>query len=197
MDTHFHFRRDAHSAGHHVRRHDCGVRHHPDRSAVCAIDGTRADGCARKYSVGRSAASNCAPAATPCPETAPQEVGRPNRSAHWLPSSPWTACGVSGWDRWKSPNSSAGNCSRKFLRWASAQFSQPTSPFGGISSITSISSPFGGQARRKGFWFNVNAELIIYGATEPDAQVTIGGRVIKLRPDGTLQLSFCPAGWRI
>jgi len=36
----------------------------------------------------------------------------------------------------------------------------------------------------------VNAELIIYGATEPDAQVTIGGRVIKLRPDGTFSFRF-------
>jgi hypothetical protein len=44
--------------------------------------------------------------------------------------------------------------------------------------------------RKKGFWFNVNAELIIYGATEPSAEVTIGGRVIKLRPDGTFSYRF-------
>src|SRR5581483_3883667 len=68
-----------------------------------------------------------------------------------------------------------------------AQFSLPSSPAGGISSLA---SPFGGQERRKGFWFNVNAELIIYGATEPDAQVTIGGRSIKLRPDGTFSFRF-------
>jgi hypothetical protein len=43
---------------------------------------------------------------------------------------------------------------------------------------------------QKGFWFNVNAELIIYGATEPNAQVTIGGRVIQLRPDGTFSYRF-------
>lgn len=73
---------------------------------------------------------------------------------------------------------------------SAAQFSQPGSQLGGISSISSISSPFGGQERRKGFWFNVNAELIIYGATEPDAQVTIGGRAIKLRPDGTFSFRF-------
>ncbi len=57
-------------------------------------------------------------------------------------------------------------------------------------SISSLSSPFGGGERRKGFWFNVNAELIIYGATEPDARVTIGGREIKLRPDGTFSFRF-------
>ena len=54
-----------------------------------------------------------------------------------------------------------------------------------------MSSAFGGAyERRKSFWFNVNAELIIYGATEPDAEVTIGGRVIKLRPDGTFSYRF-------
>jgi uncharacterized protein len=73
---------------------------------------------------------------------------------------------------------------------AAAQFSLPTSPIGGISSFSSVSSPFGAAARRSGFWFNVNAELIIYGATEPDAQVTIGGRVIKLRADGTFSYRF-------
>jgi hypothetical protein len=70
---------------------------------------------------------------------------------------------------------------------AAAQFGLPTSPAGAVSSV---SSPFGGEARRKGFWFNVNAELILYGATEPDARVTIGGRAIKLRPDGTFSFRF-------
>lgn len=70
-----------------------------------------------------------------------------------------------------------------------AQFSRPTSPGG---AVTSLSSPFGGEAApgAKSFWFNVNAELIIYGATEPDATVTIGGRTIKLRGDGTFSYRF-------
>ena len=42
----------------------------------------------------------------------------------------------------------------------------------------------------QGFWFAVNAELIIYGATEPDAKVTIDGRPIQLRPDGTFSFHF-------
>lgn len=58
-------------------------------------------------------------------------------------------------------------------------------------AVTSISSPFGGeQPAAKGFWFNINAELIIYGATERDATVTIGGRTIKLRPDGSFSYRF-------
>ena len=61
------------------------------------------------------------------------------------------------------------------------------SPLGGVSSVA---SPFGGVPSQKGFWFNVNAELIIYGATEPDATVTIGRRVIKLRADGSFSYRF-------
>ncbi|HEY9700984.1 MAG TPA: Rho termination protein, partial [Allocoleopsis sp.] len=42
------------------------------------------------------------------------------------------------------------------------------------------------------FWLIADAELIVYGATEPDANLTIGGRPIKLNPDGTfrIQVSF-------
>ncbi|WP_267384562.1 DUF4912 domain-containing protein [Cyanobacterium sp. uoEpiScrs1] len=42
------------------------------------------------------------------------------------------------------------------------------------------------------FWLVADAELIVYGATEPDATVTIGGRPIELNPDGTFrfQMSF-------
>ena len=64
----------------------------------------------------------------------------------------------------------------------------PTSPAGAIGGISSPSvKPGGGQ---KSFWFNVNAELIVYGATEPDATVTIGGRKIRLRPDGSFSYRF-------
>jgi len=69
----------------------------------------------------------------------------------------------------------------------SSMFSIPSSWSGAVSSF---SSPLGGWERKKGFWFNVNAELIIYGATEPDAEVKIGDRVIRLRPDGTFSFRF-------
>ena len=70
----------------------------------------------------------------------------------------------------------------------------PVTAFG-ISSpgiASSPTSPFGGACaeKSKGFWFNVNAELIIYGATEPDAKVTLGGHEIKLRSDGTFSFRF-------
>ena len=41
------------------------------------------------------------------------------------------------------------------------------------------------EQRPAGFWLSINAELVIYGATEPGASVTLGGRPIALRPDGT------------
>jgi uncharacterized protein len=42
------------------------------------------------------------------------------------------------------------------------------------------------------FWLVADAELIVYGATEPDAKVYIGGQEIKINPDGTFrfQMSF-------
>jgi hypothetical protein len=42
----------------------------------------------------------------------------------------------------------------------------------------------------KDFWLNINAELVLYGATEPDAQVTIAGQPIRLRPDGSFSSRF-------
>ena len=42
--------------------------------------------------------------------------------------------------------------------------------------------------RQNDFNFNVDAEMIIYGSTKPDAHVTLAGEPIKLRSDGTFSL---------
>ncbi len=55
---------------------------------------------------------------------------------------------------------------------------------GMFSGFSPAGSSWSG-APQKGFWFAVNAELIIYGATEPTAKVTVDGKPIKLRSDGT------------
>ena len=65
---------------------------------------------------------------------------------------------------------------------AAPQFSAPTSP--GISSPSSLAPA------QKNFWFNVNAELVIYGSTDTGATVTISGKKIELRPDGSFALRF-------
>lgn len=46
--------------------------------------------------------------------------------------------------------------------------------------------------RPRKFWLVADAELIVYGATEPDATVTIGGQAIPLNSDGSFrfQMSF-------
>jgi uncharacterized protein len=57
--------------------------------------------------------------------------------------------------------------------------------------VESVSSP--GVPEQQGpaaFWLNVSAELVIYGGTEPGASVTIGGRPISLRPDGTFSCRY-------
>jgi hypothetical protein len=56
--------------------------------------------------------------------------------------------------------------------------------------ITSVTSPVKKIPKERKFWLVVNTELIVYGATEPDAKVYVQGREIKLRPDGTFSLRF-------
>jgi len=55
-------------------------------------------------------------------------------------------------------------------------------------------SSFGSGAflpgKQRKFWFQLDAELIVYGATEPDAHVTLQNEPIKLRPDGTFTMRF-------
>jgi len=61
-----------------------------------------------------------------------------------------------------------------------------------VSSGEWTSSPFGasfGSPERE-FFMNVNAELIIYGGTDPKASVRVDGQEIKLRGDGTFSYHF-------
>ena len=44
--------------------------------------------------------------------------------------------------------------------------------------------------KEKKFWLVVNTELIVYGATEPDAKVTVQDKAVTLRPDGSFTLRF-------
>lgn len=51
----------------------------------------------------------------------------------------------------------------------------------------------------RGFFMNVNAELIFYGGTHPQARVTIDGKPVQLQPDGTFRYHFVypDAGYEI
>ncbi|UCD58987.1 MAG: DUF4912 domain-containing protein [Candidatus Hydrogenedentota bacterium] len=55
-----------------------------------------------------------------------------------------------------------------------------------IGSLFSMAVPH----KERGFWFVVNTELIVYGATQPGATVTIQGKPVTLRPDGTFSTRF-------
>lgn len=59
---------------------------------------------------------------------------------------------------------------------------------GGSEQRLSGASEFKAQARK--FFFEIGTELLIYGRTEPDAQVWLGDKKIELRPDGTFSLRF-------
>jgi hypothetical protein len=81
----------------------------------------------------------------------------------------------SGVGMWALPTASGVNMSGIGMSGAGLGFSASAPPI-----------------RPRQFWLIADAELIVYGATEPDATVSIGGRPIKLNPDGTFrfQMSF-------
>lgn len=58
----------------------------------------------------------------------------------------------------------------------------------GAGAVSSLASPV--KIKKRGFFFWLECELIIYGGTEPDAVVTMQGRPVKLRPDGTFTLRY-------
>jgi hypothetical protein len=59
------------------------------------------------------------------------------------------------------------------------------SPFGASWSA----QPFGAPPERA-FDMHVNAEIIFYGGTHPDATVWVAGKQIALQPDGTFRYHF-------
>jgi len=64
----------------------------------------------------------------------------------------------------------------------------PTSLFSGIGASWSA-QPFSVK-RERGFFMHVNAEIIFYGGTHPDATMWVDGQEIKLAPDGTFRYHF-------
>jgi uncharacterized protein len=68
-----------------------------------------------------------------------------------------------------------------------SQLVSETSLFSGIGASWS-GQPFGQYPRE--FFMHVNAEVIFYGGTDPQAKVTIAGRPVQLQPDGTFRYHF-------
>jgi hypothetical protein len=60
----------------------------------------------------------------------------------------------------------------------------------GSPSVTSFGSGAYPPGKTRKFWFQLDAELIVYGSTEPSARVTLQGEPVKLRPDGTFTMRY-------
>ena len=64
----------------------------------------------------------------------------------------------------------------------------------GARGMESLGQPSSGVAVTppvpRGFWFEVHAELIVHGRTERGAAVTLGGRPVRLRADGSFTFRF-------
>jgi hypothetical protein len=60
----------------------------------------------------------------------------------------------------------------------------------GSPAVTSFGSGAFMHGKQRKFWFQLEAELIVFGATEPNARVTLQGEPVKLRSDGTFTMRF-------
>jgi uncharacterized protein len=60
----------------------------------------------------------------------------------------------------------------------------------GTPMMTRFGAGANGNGKRKDFDFELDAELIVYGSTEPGSHVTLQGDPVKLRPDGTFTVRF-------
>ena len=59
----------------------------------------------------------------------------------------------------------------------------------GIWASGRSESGAGGVApRQRAFWLVADAELIVYGATDPSARLTIGGEEVPLSAEGTFRI---------
>jgi len=56
--------------------------------------------------------------------------------------------------------------------------------------VSSLAAQAGARPAEKKFRLVADCEFILYGATEPDAFLTVAGRKINLSPDGTFSMRF-------
>lgn len=85
-----------------------------------------------------------------------------------------------------------GKSSMELMQWGGMlpwhAISSGSGGFGMGSGSGAAGGAFGKKGR--GFWFVLDCELIVTGATEPDASVLMNGRPVRLRPDGTFTLRY-------
>ena len=80
-----------------------------------------------------------------------------------------------------------GSASRDLLEIFEERLRRPMNPLNFSSLGTGALQST--QSNRR-FHFEIDAELIVYGTTEPNAKVTLQGEPVKLRPDGSFSVRF-------
>jgi hypothetical protein len=106
--------------------------------------------------------------------------------------SSWNAAALSSWLRAATSSWSGAALSSwsqaALTSWSQAAMSSwshaETSSWGGSENVGSF-----GFAQRE-FFMHVNAEVIFYGGTHPQAKVTIDGKPVALAPDGSFRHHF-------
>jgi len=71
-----------------------------------------------------------------------------------------------------------------------AAFSSEVTSWNTALGASWSAQPFGQEQSGREFFMHVNAEVIFYGGTHPDAKVWIDGRPIQLAADGTFRFHF-------
>jgi hypothetical protein len=76
--------------------------------------------------------------------------------------------------------------------WSGASFEQALGSWSSaaLASWGAQSNFLSSWSRPRGFFMHLNAEVIFYGGTHPDAKVTVDGKEIMIRPDGTFRYHF-------
>ncbi len=91
-----------------------------------------------------------------------------------------------------SPSSFAENKTQQISEYLQQELSSGNSFLSSLESsrFSSEGLVIKEKTKNRKFWFVLDAELIVYGATEPDATVTCQGQPVSLRSDGTFTLRF-------
>lgn len=82
-----------------------------------------------------------------------------------------------------------GTAAARAMRAAKHGRGEGRGPADGVSSGAWV-APGSVVAGPGSFRFAVNVEVIVHGSTEPDARVTLGGRPVALRPDGSFSVRW-------
>jgi hypothetical protein len=117
-----------------------------------------------------------------------QAFGLP--SSYSLSSEQLASWGLASWSGLEVIPSSWGLASWSGLEFGPSSWNElvsESSLFSGYGASWSA-QPFGLPERE--FFMHVNAEVIFYGGTHPQAKVTIDGRPVQLQPDGTFRYHF-------